>query len=482
MKKVGFDNERYIKLQESEIKKRINGFDKKLYLEIGGKLFDDLHASRVLPGFESNCKIQFLRRMRRKIEIICCVSAKHIEAHKMRSDVGLSYDKEVQRLLDSFRKLGLLVSSIVVTLFEGEKSAIEFVKEMESHGEKVYIHRLIDNYPIVIDHVVSDAGYGSNSYIKTSRPLVVVTAPGACSGKLATCLSQLYHEYKRGVNAGYAKFETFPVWNLSINHPVNVAYEAATANIRDKNMIDPFHYDAYKKTAINYNRDIESFPILREMLFRISGREIYKSPTDMGVNMSGYCITDDKIVCAASKQEVVRRYLRALADQKMGKGDSETVDIIKRLMTKLKINEDIRRSMKFAREYSLQSKERCLAIELDKGNVVFGTRNKNFTEAAQALFGALKAILKDDSHLSEAFGLHLNYELERRKIKEKNKDLRLSLNDVVDYFEKYRIRYTKILRALRFLDHCDAHSTFLVDDSEKNSLRKLGIYLTEDFK
>ncbi|MFR5630340.1 MAG: DUF1846 domain-containing protein, partial [Ruthenibacterium lactatiformans] len=330
---AGFDNSLYIHKQTEHIRQRIAQWGGKLYLEFGGKLFDDYHAARVLPGFDPNGKIRLLYEMREQAEIIFTVSAGDIEKTKMRADLGISYDMEVLRLIDDITHMGIRVNSVVITQYTGQAAADGFAKKLTMRGVKNYIHRPIKGYPTDIAYICSDEGYGANPYIETSRPLVVVTAPGPGSGKLATCLSQVYHEIRQGRVAGYAKFETFPIWNLPLKHPVNLAYEAATADLADVNMIDPFHLEAYGVTTVNYNRDVEAFPIVRNILSRITGDEsVYKSPTDMGVNMAGYAIVDDEAVRAAASQEIIRRYYKALCDHKQGKGSQDAVDKIKRIM------------------------------------------------------------------------------------------------------------------------------------------------------
>ena len=311
--KIGFDNQKYLSMQSEHIRERINQFDNKLYLEFGGKLFDDYHASRVLPGFAPDSKLQMLMQLSDQAEIVVVISAGDIEKNKVRGDLGITYDVDVLRLIEAFRGKGLYVGSVAITQYTGQKSADAFKKKLEKLNIPVYILYSIDGYPNNVSHIVSDEGYGKNDYIKTTRPLVVITAPGPGSGKMATCLSQLYHEQKRGVRAGYAKFETFPIWNIPLKHPVNLAYEAATADLNDVNMIDPFHLEAYGETTVNYNRDVEIFPVLEAMFERIFGECPYKSPTDMGVNMAGNCIIDDEVCQEASRQEIIRRYYQAKA-------------------------------------------------------------------------------------------------------------------------------------------------------------------------
>ena len=325
---IGFDNKKYLHMQSEHIRERISKFGGKLYLEFGGKLFDDNHASRVLPGFEPDSKLKMLLQLKERVEIVITINSADIEKNKQRSDLGITYDLDVIRLIDCFRSIGLYVGSVVLTRFNGQTAAVAFQKRLESLGVRVYRHYSIEGYPSDIAKIVSDEGYGANEYIETTKELVVVTAPGPGSGKMATCLSQLYHEHKRGVQAGYAKFETFPIWNIPLTHPVNLAYEAATADLNDVNMIDPFHLEAYGETTVNYNRDVEIFPVVNAMLEKILGTCPYKSPTDMGVNMAGNCIIDDEITKTASKQEILRRYYTALCDQRKG---SVTDDVILKL-------------------------------------------------------------------------------------------------------------------------------------------------------
>ena len=332
---VCFDNDLYLKLQSENINKRIRKFHNKLYLEFGGKIFDDLHAARVLPGFDPNIKIKLLQRLKDKTEIILCISSNDIEKNKIRADLGISYDNEVLRLVDNMRELGLYISAFIITLYKGQPSAKKFAKKLEQRGERVFFHNYTKGYPNDVETIVSDEGYGANPFVETTRPLVVVTAPGPSSGKLATCLSQLYHEYKRGIKAGYAKFETFPVWNLPLKHPVNIAYEAATADIQDVNQIDPFHFNAYNILSVNYNRDIAVFPVLQNILRKITGKDIYKSPTDMGVNMIAQAIVDDKLAKTSAKKEILRRLYRAECDFKKGQANFETLERNRALASEL---------------------------------------------------------------------------------------------------------------------------------------------------
>ena len=372
MSKIGFDNEMYLQLQSQHIRDRIAQFGGKLYLEFGGKLFDDFHASRVLPGFEPDSKIRMLAKMKDKAEVIIAINAGDIEKNKVRGDLGITYDSDVLRLIDAFRSMGLYVGSVVVTRYTGQTAADAFQKRLEGLGIKVYRHYPIEGYPHNIAHIVSDEGFGRNDYIETTRPLVVVTAPGPGSGKMATCLSQLYHDYKRGIAAGYAKFETFPIWNLPLNHPVNLAYEAATADLDDVNMIDPFHLQAYGQTTVNYNRDVEVFPVLAAMFEKITGSCPYKSPTDMGVNMAGNCIVDDEVCRQAAGQEIVRRYYDALCDRRQGKGEDEAVFKLELLMQQAGVTTAIRPVVAAAKQAAQVTGEPAMAIQLPDETIVIG--------------------------------------------------------------------------------------------------------------
>ena len=355
--KKGFDSELYLKVQAEKIEERINMFDK-LYLEFGGKIFDDFHASRVLPGFEPDNKIRLLEKLKDQSEVIFCINASDIEKSKMREDYGISYEMELIRLIDNLSDLGILVNSVVITMFTGQKTVKNLEEKLKQKGIKSYIHRPIEGYPNDIERIVSDEGYGKNPYIETTKKLVIVTAPGPNSGKLGTALSQLYHENKRGVKAGYAKFETFPVWDLNLMHPVNVAYEAATADLGDVNMIDSFHLESYNKNAVNYNRDISTFPILKNILTKITGKVIYQSPTDMGVNMISKCITDDKVVRDAANMEIIRRYYNALANYKQELCSKEEVDRIEILMNRLNLSKDMRKVAKVALDAKKEKRSR----------------------------------------------------------------------------------------------------------------------------
>ena len=370
--KTGFDNDKYLSMQSEHIRQRINQFDNKLYLEFGGKLFDDYHASRVLPGFAPDSKLRMLMQLSDHAEIVIVISAGDIEKNKVRGDLGITYDIDVLRLIDAFRSRGLYVGSVVITQFSGQNSALTFRNKLEKLGIKTYIHYSIEGYPGNIPLIVSDEGYGKNEYIETTRPLVVITAPGPGSGKMATCLSQLYHEHKRGVHAGYAKFETFPIWNIPLKHPVNLAYEAATADLNDVNMIDPFHLDAYGETTVNYNRDVEIFPVLSAIFERIFGKCPYQSPTDMGVNMAGNCIVDDAVCQEASKQEIIRRYYQAVDGLTDGTRTEEEVFKIQLLMKQAKISPEDRTVTVAAKERAEKTSAPAAAMELENGQIITG--------------------------------------------------------------------------------------------------------------
>ncbi|MBQ9130016.1 MAG: DUF1846 domain-containing protein, partial [Clostridia bacterium] len=370
--RIGFDNEKYLSLQSDCIRQRIEQFGGKLYLELGGKLFDDYHASRVLPGFEPDSKIRMFSQLKDDVEIIISINAADIEKNKKRGDLGITYDDDVLRLTDAFRALGFLVGSVCITQYTGQPGADAFIRRLQSLGIKSYLHYSIEGYPYNVKKIVSEEGYGKNEYIETSRPLVLVTAPGPGSGKMATCLSQLYHEHKRGQKAGYAKFETFPIWNLPLKHPVNIAYEAATADLDDMNMIDPFHLEAYGKTAVNYNRDVEVFPVLKAMMEKILGHSPYKSPTDMGVNMVGFCIIDEDVVCRASQMEVIRRYYQTQVAIRQGESDETQKETIELLMQKADISPDMCPAVKASLKRAEETGAPAGAMDLGNGTVVTG--------------------------------------------------------------------------------------------------------------
>ena len=390
--KIGYDNKKYLKTQSEHIMKRISQFDNKLYLEFGGKLFDDFHASRVLPGFEADSKLQMLLELADQAEIVMVVNIQDIIKNKIREDLGITYDDDVVRLIDAFRRKGLYVGSVVLARYSEHQSVTHFQKRLESLGVKVYHHFTISGYPTNVSKIVSEQGFGKNDYIETSRPLVIVTAPGPGSGKMATCLSQLYHEHKRGIKAGYAKFETFPIWNLPLKHPVNIAYEAATADLSDVNMIDPFHLEAYGVMTTNYNRDVEIFPVLNAMFEQILGESPYKSPTDMGVNMVGNCIIDDNACKEASYQEILRRYYQGLCDCKRGTGSKETLYKLELIMKQAGISTENRPVVKAALKREEETAHPAAAIQLDDGTIVTGKTTDLLGASAAALLNALKVL------------------------------------------------------------------------------------------
>ena len=397
--KTGFDNEKYLKMQSEHIRQRIEQFDHKLYLEFGGKLFDDYHASRVLPGFAPDSKLRMLKQLSDQAEIIIVISAKDIEKNKVRGDLGITYDSDVLRLMDSFKDNGLYVGSVVITQYSGQESALLFKNRLEKLGITVYIHYNIAGYPSNIPLIVSDEGYGKNEYIETTRPLVIITAPGPGSGKMATCLSQLYHEHKRGIHAGYAKFETFPIWNLPLKHPVNLAYEAATADLNDINMIDPFHLEAYGVTTVNYNRDVEIFPVLNTIFEKIYGKSPYQSPTDMGVNMAGNCICDDEVCREASRQEIIRRYYAGLDSLQKGTGTTEEVQKLELLMNQAGVSIDDRKVVASALNRAKETGAPAAAMELPNGRIITGKTSNLLGASAALLLNVLKEFAGLDKEL-----------------------------------------------------------------------------------
>ena len=480
--KKGFNNEKYVEIQSKKIKEKIKKFDK-LYLEFGGKLFDDYHASRVLPGFEPDSKIKMLLELKKITEIIICINAKDIERKKIRADYGITYDMEVLRLIDEFQNLGLSVNSVVITLYTGKESSKKFINQLEKRNIKTYVHTPTKGYPTDVDVIVSDEGYGANPYIKTTKKLVVVTAPGPSSGKLATCLSQLYHEYKRGVKAGYAKYETFPVWNLPLKHPVNVAYEAATADLKDVNMIDSFHLEKYGITSVNYNRDLAVFPVLKSILHKITGEDIYYSPTDMGVNMIGSCIDDDEAICAASRQEIIRRYYKALCDYKTGDADEEVYKRIKVLMNELEIDPlKERKVINVARDKSSNEDLPVIAMELANGKIITGKKTEILSPASSLILNAVKELTKipDDVDLLsksvlepilklKPLGNHTSNSLNLEEVL-----IALCICSATNPIVK------KALKNLSKLSGLETHASFMVYNGDLNTLKKLNINLTCD--
>ncbi|MEG0527176.1 DUF1846 domain-containing protein [Amedibacillus sp. YH-ame10] len=481
MKKRAFDNEKYVKLQSEHILKRISSFGDKLYLEFGGKLFDDHHASRVLPGFQPDSKLKMLLELKEQVEIVIAVSAYDIEKNKIRSDMGISYDVEVLRLIDAFRDTGLYVGSVVITQYTNQTSTEAFKSLLEHLGIKVFLHYIIPGYPNNIPLIVSDEGYGKNEYIETTKPLVVVTAPGPGSGKMATCLSQLYHEHKRGVKAGYAKFETFPIWNLPLKHPVNLAYEAATADLNDINMIDPFHLEAYGETTVNYNRDVEIFPVLNTMFEKILGKSPYKSPTDMGVNMVGYCIFDDDAAREASVDEITRRYYKARVDYTKGHTTEDTIKKIEMIMSQTNITPMQRKVVSPALEKAEETGAPAVAIELPDGRIVTGKTTSLLGASSAALLNALKALgnINDEIPLISP---NIIEPIQKLKVNTLgNSNPRLHTDEVLIALSISATTNPVSHLALQMLDRlasCEAHSTVILSSVDANTFRKLHMNLT----
>lgn len=478
--KTCFDSQKYISLQREEILKRLKMFDNKLYMEFGGKLFDDIHASRVLPGFDENVQIKILDSFKNECEIIVCISAKDIENNKIRADFGINYEMEVERLIKKFRSLGLYVCGIVITFFENQESVIKFKEKMEKQGEKVYLHYFIKGYPADTEHIVSDRGLGKNEFVLTSRPLVVVTAPGPGSGKLATCLSQLYHEYKLGKKAGYAKFEKFPVYNLPLKHPVNLAYEASTADLNDKNVFDKYHLKAYNEIAVSYNRDMEIFPVLRDILKKICKTNVYSSPTDMGINCIKACITDDDLAKESGKAEIIRRYLKAKVDYKKNICTIDTVKRIEEIMTENNLSVFDRKCVKPALDnYSVTGRP-TLAIELENGEIVVGIETDILSSTAMAFMNALKRIknVEIDEKLfeKEVFLALLNFKKEVYK-----EDYVLSLKEfliALSISSNYNEISKILLNGLKDLQNTFAHSSHILPQNTEDLLRNLKINVT----
>lgn len=478
----GFNSNMYMEIQSKHILERIDSFGGKLYLEFGGKLFDDLHAARVLPGFDANAKIKLLQKLKDKSEIIFCISSCDIERNKIRADYGITYGMEILRLIDAMKSMKIKVNSVVITKFMDQPAAVVYKNKLEARGIKVYLHSLTKGYPTDVDTIVSDEGYGKNPYIETTRPLVVINAPGPNSGKLATCLCQLYHEYKRGVKAGYAKFETFPIWNLPLKHPVNIAYEAATADIKDVNMIDYFHLQAYGLQTVNYNRDIEVFPVVRSILSKLSADALdYKSPTDMGVNMAGYCITDDEICREASKQEVIRRFYKSSCDFKNGAVDMATVKRIELLMGELGIRPLDRRVVQPALDKEAERGEPACAIELHDGTIITGRNTKLMTAPASLVLNALKTMAKlpDRLKLIAPQIVKPITELKQALLHEKN--YKLTLDEVLialSICAATNEAAAMCMDLMGNLSGCEVHSTRMLLKTDEDALRKIKINLT----
>ena len=479
--KDGFDNEKYLRIQSEHIKERIAKFGNKLYLEFGGKLFDDYHASRVLPGFQPDSKLKMLMQLADMAEIVIVISAVDIEKNKVRGDLGITYDKDVLRLRDEFQNLGLMVGSVVITHFKGQESAKAFKSKLKRMNIKCYYHYMIEGYPNNVSLIDSDEGYGKNDYVETSRPLVVVTAPGPGSGKMAVCLSQLYQEQKRGVKAGYAKFETFPIWNLPLKHPVNLAYEAATADLNDVNMIDPFHLEAYGKTTVNYNRDIEIFPVLNAIFEGIYGENPYKSPTDMGVNMAGYCIFDDEACCEASKQEIIRRYFTALDDLIEDKGTENEVNKIALLMKQAKITVEDRKVVVPANERGEKSALPAAAIELADGTIITSETSSLLGTCAALILNATKHLAGID-HKVKLIPKDMIEPIQDMKVNYlKGNNPRLHTDEVLvalAMLSPTNENCKKAIEQLPKLNGCQVHTTVMLSEVDRKIFKKLGVTVT----
>jgi uncharacterized protein (UPF0371 family) len=481
MNRLGFDNDKYLRLQSQKILERIEQLGGKLYLEFGGKLFDDFHASRVLPGFKPDSKVKMLMELKDKAEIVIAINADDIEKSKRRGDLGITYDLDVLRLIDAFREIGLYVGSVVITHYRSQHNADMFQKRLVNLGMKVYRHYPIPNYPSNIPLIVSDDGFGKNDYIETDKSLVVVTAPGPGSGKMAVCLSQIYHENKRGIKAGYAKFETFPIWNLPVKHPVNIAYEAATTDLNDVNMIDPFHLEAYGVTAVNYNRDIEIFPVLKAILEKIEGTSPYKSPTDMGVNMAGLCITDDEAVCEASKQEVIRRYFNTRCANRQGLADKSEVYRLELLMKQLGITEADRPVVQAANQRAESTGGPAVAIQLHDGRIVTGKTTSLLGASAAMLLNALKELggIQHDIHLISPIVIEPIQALKVNHMG--NHNPRLHTDEILialSICAATNPTAALALEQLPKLRNCEAHSSVILSRVDENVFQKLGVNIT----
>ena len=481
MAKIGFDNQKYLRTQSEQIRRRIDQFGGKLYLEFGGKLFDDYHASRVLPGFEPDSKMRMLQQLKDDVEIVIAINAEDIERNKVRGDLGITYEADVLRLIDIFRDLGLYVGSVVMTRYAAKPATVAFRKRLKRNGIPCYRHYSIAGYPHDVAHIVSDKGFGTNDFIETTRPLVVVTAPGPGSGKMATCLSQLYHEHKRGVAAGYAKFETFPVWNLPLNHPVNLAYEAATADLDDVNMIDHYHLEAYGIKSVNYNRDVEIFPVLKAMFEQIHGSSPYQSPTDMGVNMVGNCITDDGICCHASRMEILRRYYAANVDHIRGKDNDEIIRRLELTMKHAGVTPEIFPAVAASLKREKETKGPAGAMILPDGRIVTGRTSKSLGAASAMLLNALKVLagIEDEKHLIASHVLEPICELKTGYMGHRNPRLHtdegllaLTISALTDPLAQRAKEQLKNLRG------SEAHFTVILSEEDEKLLRRLGIHVS----
>ena len=481
MEMLGFDNQKYLEMQSEHIRNRIDQFGGKLYLEFGGKLFDDFHAARVLPGFQPDSKLQMLLQLKDQAEIVIVINAYSIEKNKVRSDLGITYDQDVLRLIDAFRSVGLYVGSVVLTCFAMQPAAEAFGARLEQLGIRVYRHYVIPGYPSNVDLIVSDEGYGKNEYVETSRELVVVTAPGPGSGKMAVCLSQLYHDHKKGIHAGYAKFETFPVWNLPLKHPVNMAYEAATADLNDVNMIDPFHLEAYGKLAVNYNRDVEIYPVVKAMLERIVGESPYKSPTDMGVNMVGNCIINNDLVSKAAKDEIIRRYYAGMVSMKNGAGSEEAIRKLELLMKQAGITVEDRKTVAAAKTRAEETGEPAAAIELADGRIIVGRTSPLLGASAAVLLNALKALgnIDDDIHLLSPLIIEPIQHLKIDHLG--NQNPRLHTDEVLlalTICAATNPTAELAMQQLTKLQGCQVHSSVILSAVDQKTFKNLGMQLT----
>ena len=479
MNKQGFNNKKYIEIQSKNISKRVSKFNK-LYLEFGGKLFDDNHASRVLPGFEPDSKIKMLLNIKDKVEFLLVINAKHIDKNKIRADLGISYRDDLMRLIDAVENVGLTVGGIVITHYEKQQSADKIRKKLEKEGYKVAYHYTIPNYPNDVETILSEKGFGKNEYIKTTKDIVVVTAPGPGSGKMATCLSQMYHDNQNNIKAGYAKFETFPVWDLPINHPVNLAYEAATIDLDDVNMIDPFYLEAYKKIAVNYNRDVNTFPILNDLLIKILGKQVYKSPTDMGVNMISSCITNDEICKEASKNEIIRRYYTLLNDVTKDNANEELIVKMENIMTKAQVVPEDRKVVTACLERAKETKKPAAAIELNDGTIITGRTTTLLGSASSCLLNAIKheANLPDIKLLSKEV-LEPIQKVKTEILHSKNPCLHTDeVLIALASGSKDDENCLKALQALEKLKDAEMHSSVILSDEDTKTIKKLGIRLT----
>ena len=481
MNRVGFDNAKYVKLQSQNIRDRIAKFGGKLYLEFGGKLFDDYHASRVLPGFEPDSKVKMLLEMKDDAEIVIVLSADDIERAKRRGDLGITYDEDTLRLIDAFRGIGLYIGSVVITHYRKQSAADKFIQRLQILGVRVYRHYIIPDYPSNVPLIVSDEGFGKNEYIETTRGLVVVTAPGPGSGKMATCLSQLYHEHKRGINAGYAKFETFPIWNLPLKHPVNLAYEAATADLDDVNMIDPFHLEAYGQTTVNYNRDVEIFPVLEAIFRQIYGESPYKSPTDMGVNMAGYCITDDEACCEASRQEIIRRWYDAACSVRRGLSDGAEQRKIELILNSMGASTEDRPVVKAALDRAEETGGPAVAIELPDGRIITGKTTSLLGAASACLMNALKALAGIDKKLL-LITPSIIEQIQHLKVEHLgNHNPRMHTDELLITLAICAVTNPiagRAIEELSALRSCEAHSSVILSHVDIELFKKIGVNMT----